>query len=113
MDIKACLKTIRISPRKVRLVVNIIRNKKVGEAISILHNINKRSSSVIQKLIKSAISNAINNYKITVDQLFIKQIVVNEGKTMKRMAPRAHGRAYEILKRTSHINIIISNNINK
>ncbi|AHF57419.1 50S ribosomal protein L22 [Spiroplasma eriocheiris CCTCC M 207170] len=99
---------IRISPRKVSLVADLIRNKKVGEAIVILDNTNKKSSVPVKKLVKSAVANAVNNNGLDADKLFIKEIFVNEGPTLKRFRPRAHGRAYEILKRTSHITITVS-----
>lgn len=108
MNIITNLKNIRISSRKIRLVVNLIRSKKVGEAIVILKNINKKSSNLIQKLIKSSIANAVNN-GLDADCLFIKEIFVNEGPTLKRFCPRAYGRTYEILKRTSQVKVVISN----
>lgn len=108
MNVKAKLKNIRISSRKIRLIANLIRNKKVGDAISILNNTNKKSSIPVQKLVKSAVANAVNNNGLDADLLFIKEILVNEGSTLKRFNPRAHGRAYEILKRTSHITIAVS-----
>lgn len=107
MDVRANLRSIRISPRKVRLVTDLIRNKKVGDAIVILNNTNKKSSVPVQKLVKSAVANAVNN-GLDADRLFIKEIFVNEGPTLKRFRPRAHGRAYEILKRTSHITATVS-----
>lgn len=108
MNVQAHLRMIRISPRKVRLVADLIRNKKVGEAIVILDNTNKKSSVPVKKLVKSAVANAVNNNGLDADKLFIKEIFVNEGPTLKRFRPRAHGRAYEILKRTSHITITVS-----
>ncbi|AKM53875.1 50S ribosomal protein L22 [Spiroplasma eriocheiris] len=108
MNVQAHLRMIRISPRKVSLVADLIRNKKVGEAIVILDNTNKKSSVPVKKLVKSAVANAVNNNGLDADKLFIKEIFVNEGPTLKRFRPRAHGRAYEILKRTSHITITVS-----
>ncbi|AHI57355.1 50S ribosomal protein L22 [Spiroplasma mirum ATCC 29335] len=108
MNVQAHLRMIRISTRKVRLVADLIRNKKVGEAIVILDNTNKKSSVPVKKLVKSAVANAVNNNGLDADKLFIKEIFVNEGPTLKRFRPRAHGRAYEILKRTSHITITVS-----
>jgi large subunit ribosomal protein L22 len=108
MDVRANVRSIRISPRKVRLVTDLIRNKKVGDAIVILNNTNKKSSVPVQKLIKSGVANAVNNNGLDADRLFIKEIFVNEGSTLKRFRPRAHGRAYEILKRTSHITVTVS-----
>lgn len=108
MEAKAILRTIRITARKVRLVADQVRNKKVAEALSILNNTNKRSSDPVKKLIKSAIANGVNNNAMDAEQMFIKTIYVNEGPTIKRFRPRAHGRAYEILKRTSHVTVTIS-----
>ncbi|QBQ08134.1 50S ribosomal protein L22 [Spiroplasma gladiatoris] len=108
MEATAKLSMIRISPRKVRLVADSIRTKKISEAVAILQNQDKRSSEPVLKLLNSAVANAVNNNGMEADQLFVKTIFVNEGPTLKRFRPRAHGRAYEILKRTSHITIIVS-----
>ncbi|AOG60818.1 50S ribosomal protein L22 [Spiroplasma helicoides] len=108
MEAKAKLTMIRISPRKVRLVADSIRSRKISEAVAILQNQDKRSSEPVLKLLNSAVANAVNNNGMEADQLFVKTIYVNEGPTLKRFRPRAHGRAYEILKRTSHITIIVS-----
>ncbi|AUM62993.1 50S ribosomal protein L22 [Spiroplasma monobiae] len=108
MEAKAKLTMIRISPRKVRLVADSIRTKKISEAVAILQNQDKRSSEPVLKLLNSAVANAVNNNGMEADQLFVKTIFVNEGPTLKRFRPRAHGRAYEILKRTSHITIVVS-----
>ena len=108
MEAKAQLSMIRISPRKVRLVVDAIRNKPVAVAIATLQNLDKRSAESVLKLLNSAIANAVNNNGMEADKLFIAQTYVNEGPTLKRFRPRAHGRAYEILKRTSHITIVVS-----
>ena len=108
MEAKAVLRTVRISPQKVRLVCRLIRGKQVGEAYAILRNTPKRSSLVLEKLLKSAVANAEHNYQLEQENLFIKEIFVGEGKTMKRMQPHAQGRAFQILKRTSHIYITVA-----
>lgn len=108
MEAKAQLNMIRISPRKVRLVVDTIRNKSVSVAIATLNNLDKVSAEPILKLLNSAIANAVNNNGMEANKLYVKTVYVNEGPTLKRFRPRAHGRAYEILKRTSHITIIVS-----
>ncbi|WP_342252559.1 50S ribosomal protein L22 [Spiroplasma endosymbiont of Amphibalanus improvisus] len=108
MDAQAHLKMIRISPRKVRLVVDTVRNQNVGEALKILENTNKRSALPIKKLLNSSIANAVNNNGLDTEKLFIKEIFVNEGPTLKRFRPRAHGRSYQILKRTSNVTIKVS-----
>ena len=87
------LRTVRIAPRKVRLVVDLIRGKQVGEAIAILRHTPKAASPVVEKLLKSAIANAEHNYDMDVNNLVIAQAFVNEGPTMKRFRPRAQGRA--------------------
>lgn len=98
----AQLKLQRISARKARLVADLIRNKDTSDALSILKNSNKKAARLFLKLLQSAIANAINNHGMDVDKLFVAQIVVNEGPTLKRFQPRAQGRAYSIFKRTSH-----------
>ncbi len=108
MEAYAKIKLLRVAPRKVRLVIDLIRNKKIGEAISILENTNKRSSEDIKKLLKSAIANAVNNNGMEADKLYINKIMVNEGPTMKRFNPRAHGRAFPILKRSSSVYLSLS-----
>lgn len=107
MEIKAKAKYIRMSPRKVRLVVNIIRGLKANEALDQLNFIKKRAVQPVEKLIISAIANAKNNFELDQDNLYIKEIRVNEGPTLHRWMPRARGRATPIRKRTSHISLIL------
>lgn len=108
MEAKAIARTIRIAPRKVRLVLDLIRGKEVGEAIAILKLTNKASSPVVEKLLMSALANAENNYNMNVDGLIVKEAYANEGPTLKRFRPRAQGRASAINKRTSHITIVVA-----
>ncbi|GGI18153.1 MULTISPECIES: 50S ribosomal protein L22 [Bacillaceae] len=108
MQAKAVLRTVRIAPRKVRLVVDLIRGKQVGEAIAILRHTPKTASPVVEKLLKSAIANAEHNYDMDVNNLYIEKVFVDEGATLKRFRPRAQGRASAINKRTSHITIVVS-----
>ncbi|WP_456272765.1 50S ribosomal protein L22 [Bacillus sp. AK031] len=108
MQAKAVAKTVRIAPRKVRLVVDLIRGKQVGEAVAILNLTPKAASPVVEKVLKSAIANAEHNYDMDVNNLVITDAFVNEGPTMKRFRPRAMGRASQINKRTSHITIVVS-----
>jgi len=112
MEVKAKAKHIKISPRKVRLVVDIVRGKNVGNALNQLKFTNKKAAGPIQKLIDSAIANAINDFELTKDNLFIKEIRVDEGATMKRWMPRARGRATPIRKRTSHITLVLGEVVN-
>ncbi|CAD2070945.1 50S ribosomal protein L22 [Jeotgalicoccus meleagridis] len=107
MQSKAVARTVRIAPRKVRLILDLVRGKEVGEAISILKLTNKRSSPVVEKLVKSAVANAEHNYDMDIDNLYISEIYADEGPTLKRFRPRAQGRASKINKRTSHITVVV------
>ncbi len=102
---KAVLKTFRQSPRKVRLLADLIRGKKVADAKVALAFADKRSAPIISKLIDSAIANAKENASVSSENLFIKTIFVDKGVTLKRIMPRARGTAARINKRTSHIKI--------
>ncbi|GAA0323369.1 50S ribosomal protein L22 [Bacillus carboniphilus] len=108
MQAKAVARTVRIAPRKVRLVVDLIRGKQVGEAVAILRHTPKAASPVVEKVLNSAIANAEHNYEMDVNNLVISQVFVDEGPTLKRFRPRAMGRASAINKRTSHITIVVS-----
>jgi large subunit ribosomal protein L22 len=99
----AKLRHLRISPRKVRLVADLIRGKNVEDALNILQFTNKRSSIPLARLLKSAVANADQQDGVNVDRLFVKTITVDGGPTIKRFRPRAMGRATPILKRTSHV----------
>ncbi|KAA0948617.1 50S ribosomal protein L22 [Sporosarcina sp. ANT_H38] len=105
---KATARTVRIASRKVRLVVDLIRGKKIGEAIAILRLTPKAASPVVEKVLKSAIANAEHNYEMNVENLYVSEVFVDEGPTMKRFRPRAQGRASAINKRTSHITLVVS-----
>ncbi|MCK5415949.1 50S ribosomal protein L22 [Candidatus Parcubacteria bacterium] len=107
MEIKAKVKNIKNSPRKVRLVVDVVRGLKVGDALNQLRFVNKKAVISVTKLLKSAIANATNNFELDESNLFVKEIKVDEGATMKRWMPRARGRATPLRKRTSHINIVL------
>lgn len=108
MQAKAHANNVRIAPRKVKLVIDLIRGKQVGEAIAILRHTPKAASPVVEKLLNSAIANAEHNYQMDVNKLVVEQVYANEGPTMKRFRPRAMGRASRINKRTSHITIVVS-----
>lgn len=108
MEVKAVLKHTRSAPRKTRLVADMIRGKNVNDAMNILMFTRRRVAQTLQKLLKSAIANAEENHKILdVDDLFVKQIRVDEGATWKRNMPRARGMATLIRKRTSHITLVL------
>lgn len=108
MQAKAVARTVRIAPRKARLVVDLIRGKQAGEAIAILKFTPKAASPIVEKVLKSAIANAEHNYDLDVNSLVVTEAYVNEGPTLKRFRPRAMGRASQINKRTSHITIVVS-----
>lgn len=101
------LKNYRQSPRKVRLVADTVRGKKVDIALRNLAFVNKRATDPIAKLIKSAVSNAKNNFNVNEENLFIKEIRVDKGITLKRIMPRARGTAFRINKRSSHVEVIL------
>ncbi|SDZ17976.1 MULTISPECIES: 50S ribosomal protein L22 [Tindallia] len=107
MEARAIARHIRIAPRKAKLVADLVRGKQVNEALAILKFTPKGASPVIEKLLRSAIANAENNHSMDKDDLYISEIYANQGPTMKRFRPRAQGRATQILKRTSHIGIVL------
>ena len=107
MEAVAKVTHVRIAPRKVRVVIDLIRGKSVGEAIGILRNTPKAASPVVEKLLKSAIANAENNNGLSRENLYVAECFANKAPTMKRIHPRAQGRAYRILKRNSHITIVL------
>jgi large subunit ribosomal protein L22 len=103
----ATARYVRISARKAKIVLDMIRGKKVGEALSILEYTPKAASQPITKVLKSAIANAENNLEMDPDTLYIAEIYANQGPTLKRFSPRAQGRATRIRKRTSHIAVVL------
>jgi len=107
MEAKAIARHIRIAPRKAKLVADLVRGKKVDEALAVLKFTPKGASPIIEKLLRSAIANAENNHDMDKEELYIAEIYANQGPTMKRFRPRAQGRATQILKRTSHIGIVL------
>ena len=107
MEPRAYLKYARISPRKVSVVLDLIRNKPVEEAMAILKFTPKSACEYLEKLLKSAKANAENNHNMDVDRLYVAECFVCPGPILKRIRPRAHGRAYRIEKRTSHVTIVL------
>ncbi len=107
MEAKATLSNVRISPRKVQIVLDLIRNQPTEKALATLRLTPKAASPILEKLLKSAIANADNNYGMNKDQLYVAECYAAPGPIMKRIMPRAQGRAYRILKRTSHITIVL------
>ena len=107
MESRAYLKYARISPRKVQIVLDLIRGKDAGTAMAILKNTPKSASEYLIKLLKSAIANAEHNYNMDVSKLYVSECFVCPGPTLKRIMPRAKGSADRILKRTSHVTMVL------
>lgn len=108
MEVKAIAKTVHIAPRKVRLVLDLVRGKNVEEAFGILKFTPNHAAGDVSKVLKSAVANATNNHELDATKLYIKACYANEGVTMKRFMPRAKGNAAQILKRTSHITVVVA-----
>ena len=106
-EARAVLKYARISSRKVKIVADLIRGKKVDEALAIIKFTPKASSEVLEKLLKSAIANAENNHGMNRGNLIVSEIYANQGPTLKRIRPAAKGSAVRIRKRTSHVTIVV------
>ncbi|MCR4398477.1 MAG: 50S ribosomal protein L22 [Firmicutes bacterium] len=107
MGARATVRHVRISPSKVKIVMNLIRGKPVSEAFAILRFVPKRASAIIYKVLKSAVANAENNFDMDGDRLYVAQAVVDQGSIWKRYHPRQRGQAFPILKRTSHITVVV------
>jgi large subunit ribosomal protein L22 len=107
MEARANLRNARISPRKVQIVLDLIRNKPVDFALATLDLTPKAASPIVSKLVKSAQANAVNNFSMDGENLYVAECYVTPGPIMKRIMPRSHGRAYRILKRTSHITVVL------
>lgn len=107
MEVLAKAKYLRISPYKARLVARLVKGKKADEALGILAFTNKKFARMLSKVIQSAIANAEHNTGLDVDKLWVKNVIVDEGPMWKRWRPRAMGRATMILKRTSHVTVIL------
>lgn len=101
----ATAKYVRVSARKMRLVADMVRGKGVAEARTVLAFSTKNAAQVVTKVLGSAMANAENNHDMTADELFISMILVNEGPTLKRIRPRAMGRAFRVRKRTCHVTV--------
>ena len=107
-EVKATAKYIRIAPRKVRIVMNLVRGKSVADALAILKFTPKVGADAVEKVLRSAIANADNNFDMDVDRLFISSAFVDQGPTLKRIHPRSRGQAFKILKHTSHITVAVN-----
>jgi large subunit ribosomal protein L22 len=108
MDIRARGKFLRISPQKVRLVADVVKGKPVEIGLNVLKFMPNKAAGLVEKILRSAVANADQNAKLNVDSLVIKNIVVDGGPTMKRFSARARGRGTRILKRSSHITVIVA-----
>ena len=98
---------VRVTPRKARLVIDLVRGLGVNEALGLLSNVNKAASPIVSKVIKSAASNAINNFGMREENLYVAEIYANDGIKMKRFLPRAKGSASGLVKRTCHITVVV------
>ena len=105
---KAYLRYVRISPRKVQIVCDLIRGKDVGTAVAILMQTNKAAAEPLMKLLKSACANAENNFAMDPAKLVVTEVFATPGPILKRIMPRAQGRAYRINKRTSHVTLAVT-----
>ena len=108
MDVKAIAKDVRISPIKIRLMVNLIRGKNVNDALNILTNYNSKPARVVKKVLDSAIANAFNNNSLDKDKLYIKTAVVDQASTLKRRVPGSRGSVDKFYHRRSHVTIVVS-----
>jgi large subunit ribosomal protein L22 len=107
MESKAVAKFVRVSPRKARAVVDLIRGKSYPEALTILKFTPRRACALVEKVVRSAAANAKNNYDLDPQEMLVSEIYVDQGPTMKRILPRARGMADRIRKRTSHITVVL------
>ncbi len=107
MEARASVKYVRISPRKVKIVCDLIRGKSIGQATAILMSTPKVASEPLLKLLKSVSANAENNHEMAPEKLYVSEVFANPGPVIKRIMPRAQGRAFRINKRTSHITIVV------
>ena len=108
MEAKASLRHARIAPHKVQIVLDLIRNKPADQALAILRHTPKAACEPLEKLLKSAVANAENNFNMDKNNLYVSECYVTPGPTMKRIRPRAQGRAFRVLKRTSHVFITVA-----
>jgi large subunit ribosomal protein L22 len=110
MEARAVGKYIRVSPQKARLVADVVRGMDVDQAITTLKFMPKKAAAILKQVIESAVANATQDDQVDVDNLFVKKIFIDGGPSLKRIRPRAMGRATGIIKRTSHITVILDEN---
>jgi large subunit ribosomal protein L22 len=113
MKVVAESKYIRISPRKVRLVADSVRRLPPEEALTVLNAMNKRAAKPLIETLKQAVGNAVNNFKVDKDNLVIREIQIGEGPTFKRWRAAARGRAHRVLKRTSHVRVVLEEKVKR
>ncbi len=106
-EAKAIARHIRIAPRKIRIVIDLIRGRNIGDAYAILKHTPKIGSEILLKLMESAIANAEHNYDMNSDKLYVAAAYVDQGPTLKRIHPRSRGQAFKILKRSSHVTLVV------
>jgi len=110
MEARAVGKYIRVSPQKARLVADVVRGMAVDQAITTLKFMPKKAAAILRQVIESAVANATQNDQVDVDNLFVKKIFIDGGPSLKRIRPRAMGRATGIIKRTSHVTVVLDEN---
>ncbi len=108
VDVKATAKTVRIAPRKVRLVLDTVRGMDVEQAAGVLKHTPNYGAEITSKVLKSAVANAVNNHQLDESKLYIKECYADEGVTIKRFRPRGKGSAAPIMKRTSHVTVVVA-----
>ncbi len=106
--VKAEARNVRLTPRKARLVIDLVRNKDAKKALSILSLVNKKAAPIISKVISSAMANAKHNFNMSEDKLYVSSAYINAGPLMKRVNPKARGRADSIVKKISHVTVYLS-----
>lgn len=111
MEAKAIAKYVRMSSRKIGVVLDLIRGKNVNEAIAILQYTPKDAAEVVSKVLKSAVANAENNFNLDATRLFVADAYAGQGPTLKRFRPHAQGRAFRIKKRTSHVTLVVKERV--
>ena len=107
MEAKAIAKYVRISPRKVKPVTDLVRGKNINEVLAILKFTPNKGAKVLEKVVKSAIANAENNFDMSVEKLYVSEVYANQGPTMKRWRAGSMGRASTILKRSAHVGVVV------
>jgi len=113
LEAKAVERYIRISPRKIRYIVDMVKSKPIEDVIDILSLTPKKAAAIVKKAVESAVANATENHEMKEEDLFISKMVVNEGPVLKRFKPRARGRATRIRKRTAHLSVYVSDGRDK